>query len=101
MQDMTKKQMIIDYVAINDGATYTQIIKFIFEHNHPGKGYNWRSNRGYWSGGFGGGCLMTPGRYDEYLTKIEGKYYAVREGKIVNYPWSGYSNMKCEGPNCC
>ena len=62
---MTKKQMIIDYVAINDGATYTQIIKFIFEHNHPGKGY------------------------------------AVREGKIVNYPWSGYSNMTCEGPNCC
>ena len=95
MQDMTKKQMIIDYVAINDGATYTQIIKFIFEHNHSGQKYNWRSNRGYWSGGFGSGCLMTPGRYDEYLTKIEGKYYAVREGKIVN------SNMKCEGPNCC
>ena len=100
-EDMTKKQMIIDYVAINDGATYTQIIKFIFEHNHSGQTYNWRSNRGYWSGGFGRGCLMTSGRYDEYLTKIEGKYYAVREGKIVNYPWSGYSNMTCEGPNCC
>ena len=101
MQDMTKKQQIIDYVAIKDGATYTEIIKFVYELNYPGHKYNWKENRGYWSGGFGRGCLMTPGRYDEYLTKIEGKYYAVREGKIVNYPWSGYSNMKCEGPNCC
>ena len=100
-ETMTKKQQIIDYVAIKDGATYTEIITFIFELNHPGKRYNWRTNRGYWSGGFGRGCLMTSGRYDEYLTKIEGKYYAVREGKIVNYPWSGYSNMTCEGPNCC
>jgi len=95
MKYMTKKQMVIDYVAINDGATYTQIIKFIFEHNHAGQKYNWRSDRGYWSGAFGRGCLMTPGRYDEYLTKIEGKYYAVREGKIIN------SNNECKGPNCC
>jgi len=94
-EDMTKKQMIIDYVAINNGATYTEIIKFIFEHNHPSLKYNWRSNRGYWSGGFGGGCLMTPGRYDENLTKIDGKYYAVREGKILN------AFKECEGPNCC
>jgi len=92
---MTKKQIIIDYVAMKNGATYTEIIKFAFEHSHPGQRYNWRTNRGYWSGAFVGGCLMTPGRYDEYLTKIENKYYTVRSGKIIN------SNMKCEGTTCC
>ena len=53
---MTKKQLILAYVAMKDGATYTEIIKFIYELNHPGRKYNWRSNRGYyacafWDGG--------------------------------------------------
>ena len=99
---MTKKQLILDYVAMKDGATYTEIIKFIYELNHPGRKYNWKDNRGYyscafWDGGYFSkrGHLITPGKFDEYLTKIGGKYYTVRQGKIIN------SNNKCTGPNCC
>ena len=100
MQDMTKKQQIIDYVAIKDGATYTEIIKFVYELNYPGHKYNWKYNRGYyscafWKSGYKNGHLITPGRFDEYLTKIGKKWFAVRRGKIIN------SNVKCEGPNCC
>ena len=108
---MTKKQMILDYVALKDGATYTEIIKFIYELNHPGKKYNWRSNRGYyscafWDGGYFSkrGHLITPGKFDEYLTKIDGKYYTVRKGKLCvseKFLVTEWNGEKCTGPNCC
>ena len=98
---MTKKQQIIDYVAINSGATYTEIIKFIMKLNYgPTHSYDWRTDRGYyacafWKSGYRNGHLLTPGKFDEYLTKIGKKWFAVRQGKIIN------SENQCTVPNCC
>jgi len=100
---MTKKQQIIDYVAMNDGATYTEIIKFVLKLNYgPKHKYNWKTDRGYyacafWEGGHwkNRGHLITPGKFDEYLTKIGKKWFAVRQGRIIN------SKNQCTGPDCC
>jgi len=101
VKPMTKKQQIIDYVALNDGATYTEIIKFIMKLNFgQDYDYHWQSDRGYyscafWKSGYKTGHLISPGKFDEYLTKIGKKWFAVRQGKIIN------SQNPCTGPNCC
>ena len=72
--EMTKKFMILTYVKSKGQASYTDIIKFIFEFNHPGKVYNYKENRGYYSAAFSS--------YNNYLLKgskrliknIVGKY---------------------------
>jgi hypothetical protein len=88
---MTKKQLIVDYVDRKDGATYTEIIKFIYEHNHGKDTFDPVENRGYYSGAFSKMCRHTgyDGRYllkGDGLTKIDKMYYATRRlGKTLEY----------------
>jgi len=49
---LTKKSMILIYVKSKGEASYTDIIKFIFEFNNPGEIYNHEENRGYYSSAF-------------------------------------------------
>lgn len=83
--NMTRKQLIVDYVAMNDGASYSEIIKFIYEYNH-GKGtFDPVENRGYYSSGFSKMCRYS-GKDSRYLLQGDGikkmpngKYYAIRK----------------------
>ena len=81
---MTKKQLIVDYVAMNNGATYSEIIKFIYEHNHGKDTFDPVENRGYYSSAFSKMCRYSgyDGRYlmkGDGLKKMpDGKYYAIR-----------------------
>ena len=65
---MTNKDLIVDFVALHGkkGARYTDIIKFIYEHNNPGMTYD-RSNRGYYSSAFS--RWTYDGRDRRYLLK--------------------------------
>ena len=86
---MTKKQLIVEYVAKqgNDGARYTDIQRFIYEHNHGPNTFDPVENRGYYSCAFSQICRWTKGksRYKNYLmhgdglVKVDGRYYAKRQ----------------------
>ena len=87
---MTKKDLIVDFVALHgkDGARFTDIQKFIYEHNNPGRTYG-RNNRGYYSRAFSGyGWDGTDRRYllkgDTCLVKLGELYFAKRDGKILH-----------------
>ena len=87
---MTKKDLIVDFVALQgkDGARFTEIQKFIFEHNNPGKKYS-RKNRGYYCCAFSSwGYDGTDKRYlfkgDNCLIKLGELYFAKRDGKILH-----------------
>ena len=91
MKNMTKKDLIVNFVAQQgkEGARYTEIQKFIYEHNHPGKKYNSTKNRGYYSCGFSSWTYHgTDRRYllkgDTCLVKLGELYFAKRDGKILH-----------------
>jgi hypothetical protein len=79
---LTKKFMILSYVKSKGEASYTDIIKFIFEFNNPGETYNYKENRGYYSGAFTGwenkNYLL---RGDKRLIKKPNGKYAYHEDK--------------------
>ncbi len=81
---MTKKQLIVDYVAMKGGASYSEIIKYIYEHNHGKDTFDPVENRGYYSSAFSKMCRYSgkDGRYllqGDGLKKMpNGRYYAVR-----------------------
>ncbi len=87
--NITKKEKIITWVASqgDKGARYTDIQRFIYEHNN-GKGtFDPVENRGYYSCAFSQVCRYTKGKskYKNYLmhgdglTKMpNGRYYATR-----------------------
>tara|TARA_R100000734_G_C3306239_1_gene96726 strand:+ start:566 stop:994 length:429 start_codon:yes stop_codon:yes gene_type:complete len=82
----TKKELILEYVETTFGATgarFTDIQKFIYEHNHPGKTYG-RNNRGYyccalWDGGMFAGRKGHLVKGDNRLEKMSnGRWKVVR-----------------------
>jgi len=86
---MTKKQLIVDYVAKqgDNGARYSEIQKFIYEHNHGPNTFDPVENRGYYSCAFSQICRYTRGKskYKNYLMHGDGlkklpngRYYAIR-----------------------
>ena len=88
---MTKKDLIVDFVALHgkDGARFTDIQKFIFEHNNPGKEYDWQRNRGYYCSGFSKWTYDGKDRRyllkgDTCLVKLGELYFAKRNGKILH-----------------
>ena len=89
---MTKKDLIVDFVALHgkDGARFVDIQKFIFEYNHPNRKYDWWTNRGYYSCAFwDGGHFSKPGHLitgPTRLVKINNKWYAERNGNVVHDP---------------
>lgn len=53
LKPITKRARIINFVASKRyGARYTDIIKFIWEFNHPGLQFNSKECRGYYSTSF-------------------------------------------------
>jgi intein/homing endonuclease len=76
---LTKKSMILIYVKSKGEARYTDIIKFIFEFNHPGKIYNHKENRGYYSEAFSG-----PGDKN-YLLRGKKRLIKKPNGKYAYY----------------
>ena len=94
---LTKKDLIVNFVAQQGkrGARYTEIQKFIYEHNNPGMTYDSRWNRGYYSSGFSswnynGSYNGTDRRYllkgDTCLIKLGELYFAKKNGKILQTP---------------
>ena len=88
---MTKKDLIVDFVALHgkDGARFVDIQKFIFEHNNPGEKYDWWKHRGYYCRAFSGmGWNGEDRRYllkgDTCLVKLGELYFAKRDGKILH-----------------
>ena len=88
---MTKKDLIVDFVALHgkNGARFVDIQKFIFEHNNPGKKYDWWTNRGYYCSGFSKWTYDGKDkRYllngDTCLVKLGELYFAKRDGKILH-----------------
>jgi len=79
---MTKKQLIVDYVDRKDGATYTEIIKFIYEHNHGKDTFDPVENRGYYASSFSQNSYLLKG---DGLTKIDKLYYASRRIDAARY----------------
>jgi hypothetical protein len=87
---MTKKDLIVDFVALQgeEGARYTEIQKFIYELNNPGKKYSTK-NRGYYSCAFSSWTYSgVDRRYllkgDTCLVKLGELYFAKRDGKILH-----------------
>ena len=78
---MTNKQLILDFVALQGkkGARYTDIIKFIYEHNNPLLTYQPVSNRGYYS------CAFSSFGYDGK----DNRYYVADPTD----DWCHYSSM--------
>ena len=99
---MKKKALILNFVESQGegGARYTDIIKFIFEYNHPGFEYTTR-NRGYYSSGFSQHCRWTgkDGRYllngYDRLEKMDnGNYRTIRRKKLTaNEISNGLDNL--------
>lgn len=83
---MTKKDLIVDFVALHEkkGARYVDIIKFIFEHNNPCCTYT-NENRGYYSSAFSSftNYLL---KGENCLEKIGNRYYAKRQGVTWHVP---------------
>ena len=82
MKIKNKKDLILDYVETygKKGARYTDVIKFIYEHNHPKLKYDHVWNRGYYSCAFSG--------WDPYLLtganrleKVGKRYFAIKGNK--------------------
>jgi len=87
---MTKKDLIVDFVSRQGkyGARFTEIQKFIYEHNNPGMTYG-RNNRGYYCSAFSSwGYDGTDRRYllkgDTCLVKLGELYFAKKNGKILH-----------------
>ena len=93
---MTNKQLILYFVALQGkkGARYTDIIKFIYEHNNPLLTYQPVSNRGYYS------CAFSSFGYDgkdkRYLLKGKNRLEKIGNRYYVADPtddWCHYSSM--------
>ena len=67
------KTRVIEFVEAKGSASYTEIIKFVYEQNYGQGTYN--KNRGYYSGAFvpGKGCFITGGK-EQIIKQPNGKY---------------------------
>jgi len=93
-KNMTKKDLIVDFVALHGskGAKFTEIQQFIYEFNNPGKTFDKINNRGYYSSAFSNTIIMGRMTADYLLTgdaclvKLGKLYFAKRDGKILHEP---------------
>ena len=80
-----KAQLIERMVELgNTGITYTEMIKMVLDIVYPGRKYDWRTDRGFYSNGFAypgrewyntkGGYMITGGT--EQVFKYNGRWFA-------------------------